>query len=179
MFRRVRGDYARVPKTHFAHEARSVSTYPSASGESVDMIALDDLIDEGLVSADDKIVIKLDVEGLEIAALSGAAKLLTHDAIVICEDHGNDRHHTVSRHIIEKTGLKLFCHDADNGNFEQATDVAALDRIKRFRNCGYNVFATASPYWEARLRAVQRGINSGAMVRASTSPFAPSARSTS
>ncbi|MBN8982787.1 MAG: FkbM family methyltransferase [Rhizobiales bacterium] len=161
------------------HEARTVSTNADAHGESVDMIALDDLIDEVLVKTDEKIVVKFDVEGLEIAALSGAAKLLTQDAIVICEDHGSDRHHTVSQHILEKTGLKLFCHDAATGTFERVANVATLDRIKRFRNRGYNVFATASPYWEVKLGAVQRRINSGAMVRASTSPFAPSARSTS
>ena len=73
---------------------------------------------------------------------------------MICEDHGSDREHTVSRYILEQTALKLFCFDALSGRYDQLTDVPSLDRIKRFRNRGYNVLATSSPFWEARIRTL-------------------------
>jgi FkbM family methyltransferase len=133
------------------HEARAVSD--SSGGESIEMLTLDSLIDRGDISPGEKIVVKLDVEGQEIAALSGSTRLLDGDCIVICEDHGSDRHHTVSRYILEQTPLKLFCQDVQSARFESIASVAALDRIKRFRNRGYNVFATASPYWQEKLAA--------------------------
>lgn len=135
------------------HEARTVSPVAGAAAESVEMFALDSLLDDGIVHADEKLVIKLDVEGLEIGALSGSSRLLAGDCIVICEDHGSDRSHTVSRHILEKTPLRLFHYDVELLRFEPIIDVATLDHVKRFRNRGYNVFATASSYWDERLRA--------------------------
>jgi FkbM family methyltransferase len=140
------------------HEARAVSE--DARGETVEMITLDDLARDGHVAPGEKTVVKLDVEGLEIAALSGCAKLLAGDCIVICEDHGSDRDHTVSRHILERTALKLFHYDIGSTRFIRIDDVATLDRVKRFSNRGYNVFATASPYWEERLSA-QSAVSNG------------------
>lgn len=135
------------------HEARSICGAAGAGGEHVEVIALNSLLESAHISAGERLVIKLDVEGVEIPALSGAARLLEGDAIVICEEHGSDRHHTVSRHILEKTPLKLFCHDPRAGCFRRITDVASLDHIKRFRNRGYNVFATASLFWEQKILA--------------------------
>ncbi len=143
----------RVHLSGYKHEARAVTDADNTDGENVGMLTLDSLADDGHIGAGEKTVVKLDVEGLEIAALAGSRRLLDSDCVVICEDHGSDRNHTVSRHILEKTPLKLFCYDLELGRFENITNVTALDRIKRFRNRGYNVFATASPYWEARLRA--------------------------
>ena len=133
------------------HEARAVADTTDGDGESVEMLTLDSLIDDDHISPTEKVVIKLDVEGLEIAALSGSEKLLAGDCIVICEDHGTDLHHTVSRHFLEKTELKLFCYDIDAARFISISQASTLDRVKRFRNRGYNVFATASPYWEEQL----------------------------
>ncbi len=127
------------------HEARAVSAVANAAGERADMLALDSLVDDGTISSTDRVVIKLDVEGLEIAALAGSC-------MVICEDHGSDMDHTISRHILEKTSLRLYYYDLESSRFERMTNIATLDRIKRFRNRGYNVFATASPSWEDRLR---------------------------
>jgi len=125
----------------------------SAPGESVPVMALDGMIEEGLVTPDERCVIKLDVEGLEIDALEGGPRMLNGDCVVICEDHGSDRQHTVSRHILTRTVMKLFCFDPLTQRYEQLTDVSALYRIKRFRNRGYNVLATSSAFWEQRIRA--------------------------
>jgi len=136
------------------HESMSVAAAPESAGdEPVPVVTLDGMIEEGLVTPQDYCVIKLDVEGVEIEALEGGRHLLLGDNVVICEDHGSDREHTVSRYVLEQTGLKLFCFDPLTGRYEQLTDVSSLDRIKRFRNRGYNVLSTSSPFWQQRIRA--------------------------
>jgi FkbM family methyltransferase len=128
------------------HEARA--------GEEVAVISLDTLIDDNMITALGRYVIKLDVEGVEIQAMRGGERLLKSDCVVICEEHGNDPNHTISRHILANTGLKLFCYDRATGHFEHLRDVAALGRIKQHSNVGYNVLATASTFWESRIRAL-------------------------
>lgn len=129
------------------HEAFSIVGGAATGGEEVEVIALDNLIDEGIVAAAGTYVIKLDVEGVEAEAIRGAARLLAGDSIAVCEEHGSDRNHTVSRYILKETPLKLLVQDPATGRFEIITDVSPLDRIKTASHMGYNVFATASPLW--------------------------------
>src|SRR6202040_2836395 len=92
------------------HEAFSIAG-DHAGGEEVPVIALDNLLDDGKVAASGKFLIKLDVEGVEIEAMKGGARLLQGDSVLLCEEHGNDRQHTVSRYILEETLLKLIVSD--------------------------------------------------------------------
>jgi FkbM family methyltransferase len=141
------------------HEQLSIAGPAGQAGEEVAVIALDDLVDQTVITALGSYVIKLDVEGVEIEALNGATRLLQSDCVVICEDHGSDRDHTISRHILSKTDHKLFCYDPDTLHFEHLRDVSALDRIKKARNIGYNVFSTKSAFWEQRLRSLSGDIS--------------------
>lgn len=137
------------------HESMTLAADPHNVGdEAVPVTTLDGLIEEGVITPQDYCVIKLDVEGVETEVLEGCRHLLLGDSVAICEDHGNDREHTVSRYILEQTALKLFCFDPQTGRYEQLTDLSPLDRIKRFRNRGYNVLATSSAFWQQRIRAV-------------------------
>src|SRR6185312_10492757 len=111
------------------HEAFSIAGDQSG-GEEVQVIALDNLIDDGKVSASGKYLIKLDVEGVEIEAIKGGARLLQGDSVIMCEEHGNDRQHTVSRYILEKTPLKLIVYDPRSRQMETVSDLSILDRIK-------------------------------------------------
>ena len=89
------------------------------------MIALDNLLDDGKISASGKYLIKLDVEGVEIEAIKGGARLLQGDSVLLCEEHGNDPNHTVSRYILEQTPLKLIVYDPAQpapGNRDRAFD---------------------------------------------------------
>ena len=89
------------------------------------VIALDNLLDDGKVSAGGKFLIKLDVEGVEIEAIKGGTRLLQGDSVILCEEHGNDPHHTVSRYILEQTPLKLIVYDPRSnraGNRDRAFD---------------------------------------------------------
>lgn len=137
------------------HEALSIAGDAAKDGgEEVAVISLDTLIDDAMITALGRYVIKLDVEGVEIQAMKGGERLLKSDCVVICEEHGNDPNHTISRHILANTHLKLFCYDRATGHFEHLRDVSSLSRIKQNSNVGYNVLATASPFWESRIRAL-------------------------
>jgi FkbM family methyltransferase len=135
------------------HEAFSIAG-DQAGGERVPVIALDDLIEDGKVSASGKYLIKLDVEGVEIEAIKGGRRLLQADSVVLCEEHGNDPRHTVSRYILEQTPLKLIVYDPRSSQMETVTELSILDRIKVSSHVGYNVFGTASAFWQSRINAL-------------------------
>lgn len=135
------------------HEAFSIAGSQS-DGEEVPVLALDNLLDDGKVAANGKFLIKLDVEGVEIEAMKGGARLLQGDSVILCEEHGNDPQHTVSRHILEQTPLKLIVYDPHSNRLETVNDLSILDRIKVSTHVGYNVFGTASAFWLDRINAL-------------------------
>jgi FkbM family methyltransferase len=135
------------------HEAFSIAGGTSA-GEEVPVIALDNLIDDLKVAAGGKYLIKLDVEGVEIEAIRGGARLLAADSVILCEEHGNDPDHTVSRYILDQTPLKLIVYDPRSKRLETVTELSILDRIKVSTHVGYNVFGTASTFWLERINAL-------------------------
>ncbi|WP_024506880.1 FkbM family methyltransferase [Bradyrhizobium sp. ARR65] len=136
------------------HEAFSIAGEADSGGEEVPVIALDDLIDDDKVSADGKYLIKLDVEGVEVEAIKGGSRLLKGDSVVLCEEHGNDPDHTVSRYILEQTPLRLMVYDPRSNRLETVTELSILDRIKVSTHVGYNVFGTASVFWQNRIDAL-------------------------
>ena len=135
------------------HEAFSIAG-DTADGEEVPVIALDNLLDDGKVASGGKFLIKLDVEGVEIEAMKGGARLLMEDSVILCEEHGNDPQHTVSRYILEQTPLKLIVYDPRSNRLETVTELSILDRIKVSTHVGYNVFGTASAFWQDRINAL-------------------------
>ena len=147
------------------HEQFSIAGAPEAGGEEVEVIALDNLIDDGKIAATGKYLIKLDVEGVEIEAMKGGQRLSQTDTVFVCEEHGNDPTHAVTRYIVEQTPMKAIIHDPVADRFVPVDDVAILDRIKTMSHIGYNVFGTSSAFWKTRIY----GLNSGAARRAMTS----------
>jgi FkbM family methyltransferase len=134
------------------HEAFSIADAGArGSGEEVAVISLDGLLDSGAVRAGQRAVVKLDVEGVEIEAMKGGARLLAGEVIVICEDHGSDAQHTVTRYLMNEASYRVYMFDHETERFERLSDLAALDRIKVAKTIGYNVFATASRFWEDQL----------------------------
>lgn len=71
--------------------------------------------------------------------------------MIMCEEHGNDPDHTVSRYILDQTPLKLIVHDPLSNRLETVTELSILDRIKVSSHVGYNVFGTASAFWQQRI----------------------------
>ncbi|MBV9563988.1 MAG: FkbM family methyltransferase [Bradyrhizobium sp.] len=140
------------------HEAFSIAGGAGGCGEEVPVITLDNLVEDGKVAETGKYLIKLDVEGVEIEAIKGGAGLLQTDSVILCEEHGNDPNHTVSRYILERTPLALIVHDPRSGRMETVTELSILDRIKVSSHIGYNVFGTASAFWQSRISALNAGI---------------------
>jgi FkbM family methyltransferase len=138
------------------HEAFSIAGNAGGGGggEDVPVIALDNLLDDGTISPAGKYLIKLDVEGVEVQAIQGGTRLLQSDSVLLCEEHGNDPHHTVSRYILEQTPLKLIVYDPRSNRLETVTELSILDRIKVSTHVGYNVFGTASAFWQNRINAL-------------------------
>jgi FkbM family methyltransferase len=136
------------------HEAFSIAGGPGGGGEDVPVIALDNLLDDGKVSSGGKYLVKLDVEGVEIEAIKGGTRLLQGDSVLLCEEHGNDPNHTVSRYILDQTPLKLIVYDPSSHRLETVTELSILDRIKVSTHVGYNVFGTASAFWQDRINAL-------------------------
>jgi len=136
------------------HEAFSIAGDAGGGGEDVPVIALDNLLDDGRISPEGKYLIKLDVEGVEIEAIKGGMRLLQGDSVLLCEEHGNDPKHTVSRYILEQTPLKLIVYDPRSNRLETVSELSILDRIKVSSHVGYNVFGTASAFWESRINTL-------------------------
>jgi FkbM family methyltransferase len=139
------------------HEAMSIAGGGgNGGGETVEVIALDSLLDRGRVERGRPLVVKLDVEGVEIDAIAGGRRLFESDAVLIVEEHGSDRNHTVSRYILGETPYRMFVFDPQTGGFEPLLELSTLDRIKVYASTGYNVFATTSAFWEERIRALPK-----------------------
>jgi FkbM family methyltransferase len=136
------------------HEAFSIAGNAGGGGEDVPVIALDNLLDDGKLLPGGKYLIKLDVEGVEIEAIKGGTRLLQGDSVLLCEEHGNDPDHTVSRYILDRTPLKLIVYDPRSNRLETVTELSILDRIKVSSHVGYNVFGTASAFWQERISAL-------------------------
>ncbi len=139
------------------HEALSIVGGSDAKGEDVPVITLDNLIDDGRISGTGKYLVKLDVEGVEVEAIKGGTRLLQADTVLLCEEHGGDRSHAVSRYILDHTPMKLIAYDPASNRFETLTELSILNRIKVATNVGYNVFATASAFWESRFHSLNAG----------------------
>jgi hypothetical protein len=77
--------------------------------------------------------------------------------VFVCEEHGNDPHHTVSRYILEQTSMRAILHNPVTDRFEFLTELATLDRLKTTSNIGYNIFATSSPLWIERILGIDAG----------------------
>lgn len=143
------GGFARI--TGARHEALGTLALAKNEPGAVPTVSLDSLVDDGFIDASLPVVIKLDVEGVEIEALTGAKRLMQRDCVVICEEHGIDRTHGITRHLIHEMSLNVFVFEPRTCRFTRLDGIERLDRIKRHAWVGYNVFATSSVLWEERL----------------------------
>ncbi|WP_441277198.1 FkbM family methyltransferase [Tardiphaga sp. 172_B4_N1_3] len=149
------GGYVRI--TGDRHEVFGTARAGADEHCAVRTVSLDGLMAEGGIDVSRPIVVKLDVEGVEIEALQGGESLLARDAIFICEEHGADRKHSVSRYLMDAMSLRLYVFDAAASGFVRVRNLSVLDRIKRYAWVGYNVFATASPLWGEKLERIRGG----------------------
>ena len=145
------GGFARI--TGARHEALETLALTKNEPDAVPVVSLDSLVAGGLIDVSVPVVVKLDVEGVEIEALTGAEQLMQRDCVVICEEHGSDPTHGITRHLLEEMSLRVFVFDPKACRFNRLEGIMRLDSIKRHPWVGYNVFATSSELWEERLLA--------------------------
>lgn len=143
------GGFARI--TGARHEAMETLALTQNEPDAVPIVSLDSLATEGLIDVTMPVVIKLDVEGVEIEALTGAKGVMQRECVIICEEHGSDSTHGITRYLINELSLSVFVFDPFRGRFIRLDSIERLDRIKKHAWVGYNVFATSSALWEQRL----------------------------
>ncbi len=123
-----------------ANEAASILPKPGyalSQSEWVESVSVDQLVSR-FAAKDQPVVIKLDIEGLEVEALRGAAQTLRGEFLLVYEDHGGDPASAVSRYVLD-CGLSVF--HVEYGNCTAVTDVRDVNSMKTNPNRGYNLFA--------------------------------------
>lgn len=123
--------------THLSHaSARLLGAEDAGHGdqtETVTTLAIDDLVPAGTAA-----LIKLDVEGAEVAAIDGAARALSEGSVLIYEDHGNDPACTPSAHLLGLDDMRVF---AIEDGIAAMPSVDAIRALKTDPYKGYNFLA--------------------------------------
>lgn len=101
--------------------------------ETVETIRIDDIVPPGTAA-----LIKLDVEGAEIAAINGAARALRDGAVLIYEDHGSDTACAPSAHLLIQPEIRLY---STSNNVEPLQTIDAIRDLKTDPYKGYNFLA--------------------------------------
>lgn len=128
------------------HEARSILDDQGNRGNgNVETLALDDLSDWLKQQKTKAILLKLDVEGVEIDAMKGASKLTNSDLLVAYEDHGNDKSNEISQYFLNELGMRIFVSEK-NGCRELFNSNEIL-AVKTSSRVGYDFLATKSDFW--------------------------------
>jgi FkbM family methyltransferase len=128
-----------TPTHESAHVCAHVSISNQKDCETVQSISLDDLCGM-LKPTPDRLVIKLDIEGHEIEAMTTAECIKDSDVLVIYEDHGFDLSSRNSAYVLELGNLALFWID-ENGCYFCIENLSEINAIKKPHNYGYNFFA--------------------------------------
>jgi FkbM family methyltransferase len=106
-------------------------------------ISLDTVCREYVRSDRLRLVLKLDVEGAEIAALEGAGQVLQRRPLLIYEDHGSDSGCALSQHISSRLGWQIYSWFPGRGF--QSVQIPEIRATKRNPRVGYNFIACADP----------------------------------
>ncbi len=136
------------------HEGLAIVDAASAEpdAERSPQISLDGLLARSpLLQSSSRIVLKLDVEGVEEAALKGASQMLARDTLLVYEEQGSDQLHANTGFVSQTLGMTIFVYA--NGAFHEAADpLAEIAAMKTNPRRGYNVVATRSGHWLKILR---------------------------
>ena len=128
------------------HEARSIlDDDGNRESGNVETLALDDLSSWITKQKTNAIMLKLDVEGVEIEAMKGATRLMKRDLLVSYEDHGNDKSNEVSLYFMNELGMRIFI--SEEKGCRELTTAQEITTVKTNSRVGYDFIATKSDFW--------------------------------
>ena len=120
------------------HASRSIINGESDNMERVVTTTVDDIIERNY-SGGGPILIKLDVEGAEVAAFEGAKRTFERNSVFIYEDHGNDRACRPTAYLLEH-GKRVYMISKE-GTPKQVFGVDEVRALKMNPRVGYNFVA--------------------------------------
>jgi FkbM family methyltransferase len=136
------------------HEGLAIVDAANAApdAEQAPRINLDGLMARTpLLQNNSRLVLKLDVEGVEEAALKGASQMLARDTLLIYEEQGSDKSHSNTRFVAQELGMSIFVYK-DGAFYETQDPLSDVAKMKHNPRRGYNVVATRSRAWFECLR---------------------------
>lgn len=138
-----------VSDNHVAsHIAKSAEPNAGERPVSVPAVSIDALAERfGLGT--DPVMVKLDVEGFEVAAMRGAERLASGPSLFVYEDHGADTASEATCYMLEN-GFDVYFLANDN----RLIKVVSKDQVNALKveaHEGYNLVATKSRIWNERL----------------------------
>ncbi len=116
-----------------SHASARIADAAEGADESVETIAIDDLLTDGTAA-----LIKLDVEGAEIAAFEGGKRALSDGSVMVYEDHGNDPECLPSEYLLRDPDISIY---ATFGEPKKLRTVAEIRALKTDPFKGYNFLA--------------------------------------
>lgn len=116
-----------------SHASARIASAEEGADETVETLSIDDLLPEGAAA-----LIKLDVEGAEIAAFDGGKRALKEGSVFIYEDHGNDPDCVPSAHLLQDPEIRVYSISTTPQPLES---VAAVRALKTDPYKGYNFLA--------------------------------------
>lgn len=122
---------------------------PVSKIESVETISIDDLVDQFAQEKTSPIVIKLDVEGMEVEALKGSIRTVARQPLIIYEEYGEDLSCQTSEFVMSELNMDVFFVD-DNQQVAKIDSVNGVRKLKIHKTRGYNFLAATaqSPFWK-------------------------------
>jgi FkbM family methyltransferase len=127
-----------------AHAARACGSSAARRGEEelVRTITIDEVCDAILssVGAAEPIVVKIDVEGLEIEAFLGAQRTIGRGALLLYEDHGSDPSCRNTEFLLHQFQLAVYLLN-ETSPPTKIENIQELRRLKRKPQRGYNLLA--------------------------------------
>ncbi len=109
----------------------------NAYAESVETITIDDVADKFLPRDGSPIVVKLDVEGVEVAAIKGGRRVLEAGALLVYEDHQKELTHPASTHLLADGGFEIW----HIGKGRTLSRIENLDQVAQAKQIAHDFFA--------------------------------------
>lgn len=105
--------------------------------EEVETITIDDIAAKYLSAHSGPVVIKLDVEGVEVAAMNGAKNTLDAGALLIYEDHEKQEDCEATAHLLAMGDMEIWHLGRDN----VLVPVTSLDHVNALKQSGFDFFS--------------------------------------